>query len=75
LDKFLPSKWIGSPGEGPPGRGQFTLDLVEVVDGQADLPIVISASSPIRRFTNHLYGRQEQADQNRNDGDDDEQFE
>jgi hypothetical protein len=44
------------------------------VHRQADLLQIVFALGPTRRLARLLNGRKEQCDQNRNDGDDDEQF-
>ena len=46
--------------------------VVIIVRGQADLFKVVLAGQSGRRLPDFLDSRQQQADQNRNDGDDDE---
>src|SRR5262249_11703848 len=55
-------------------RREAALRVVVVVQSQADLLQVVLALGPVGRLTHLLDGRQQQADEYSNDGDDDEQF-
>jgi hypothetical protein len=45
--------------------------IMVVVEGEADLPKIIGAAHPIRRFPHSHDSRQDQANQCANDGEDD----
>jgi hypothetical protein len=55
-------------------RRQLLSGRFEVGDGQTNLSHVVAATHPSGRFARGLNGRQQQADQNADDGDDHEQL-
>src|SRR5205823_2458176 len=55
-------------------RRQRTVGVVVVVDRQAELFEVILATQPRRRLPHLLHRRQQQADQGRDNGNDDKEF-
>src|SRR5205823_10167539 len=59
---------------GPPRRRKLTVGVVEIVGGQPHLLQVVHATHPVGRFADFLNGRQEQADQDRDDGNYDQQL-
>jgi hypothetical protein len=65
---------VPPPGQAAPDRRQFPFHLVELVDGQTDLPQVVPAPGAVGRLAHHLHGRQHQAHQHRDDRDDDHGF-
>jgi hypothetical protein len=50
------------------------MGIVMIVQGEADLPEIVGASQPARRFAHALHGRHQQAHQDRDDGDDHQQL-
>lgn len=53
---------------------QLLVSGMVIVDGQADLLEIITATHPTRRFPSGLYCGKEQADQHANDRDNHQQF-
>ena len=70
-----PQTGMSRPGSDvDPPRRVHTEDRGVVLERQADLPEIVHALRPPRRFPGRLHGGQEQRDQKADDQDDDEQF-